>query len=207
MTEQKVAGKTTFVLKDPATSRFFRLKEAEYFIAQQLDGSTRPEAICQRAEEKLGARLSSQTLEEFIATQRGKRMWVTFAGSFFDLLVWAAATLIRRLTEPEVWVHSAALVLIGTLGIEIGQQVLLKARAHPQRTYRGKVVSIAPLATEGGPGEGRTVLISTLLENALPFLRPEMTGMAKICCGERDILDILTRRIARYVRVEFWSWW
>ena len=25
--------------------------------------------------------------------------------------------------------------------------------------------------------------------------------------GKRRILDLMTRRLARYVRVEFWSWW
>jgi hypothetical protein len=34
-----------------------------------------------------------------------------------------------------------------------------------------------------------------------------MTGMARISCGKRTFFDLLTRRLARYVRVEFWSWW
>ncbi|MGH9748323.1 MAG: hypothetical protein ACRD6R_00160 [Candidatus Polarisedimenticolia bacterium] len=38
-------------------------------------------------------------------------------------------------------------------------------------------------------------------------LRSEMTGQAKILCGKRRILDLMTRRITRYLRVEFWSWW
>ena len=28
-----------------------------------------------------------------------------------------------------------------------------------------------------------------------------------VCCGERRVFDIMTRRLARYIRVEFWSWW
>ena len=36
---QGVAEDATFVVKDPATGRFFRLRQAEQFIAQQLDGS------------------------------------------------------------------------------------------------------------------------------------------------------------------------
>jgi len=36
---------------------------------------------------------------------------------------------------------------------------------------------------------------------------PEMTGNAKISCGQRRIVELLTRRLARYIRVEFWSWW
>jgi hypothetical protein len=31
--------------------------------------------------------------------------------------------------------------------------------------------------------------------------------MAKICCGQRRIIDLITRRLSRTFRVEFWSWW
>jgi hypothetical protein len=34
-----------------------------------------------------------------------------------------------------------------------------------------------------------------------------MTGHAKIFCGRQTIAHLLTRRLARYIRVEFWSWW
>jgi hypothetical protein len=34
-----------------------------------------------------------------------------------------------------------------------------------------------------------------------------MTGNAKILCGQRRIIDLITRRIARTFKVEFWSWW
>jgi hypothetical protein len=39
------------------------------------------------------------------------------------------------------------------------------------------------------------------------LLKPEMTGNAKVSCGSRRLVDLLTRRLARYIRVEFWSWW
>jgi hypothetical protein len=34
-----------------------------------------------------------------------------------------------------------------------------------------------------------------------------MTGTAKIYCGERRTAALMTRRLARSFRVEFWSWW
>jgi hypothetical protein len=49
--------------------------------------------------------------------------------------------------------------------------------------------------------------VTTALENPDLLLRPEMTGTAKIYCGQRRLFDVLTRRLARYLRVEFWSWW
>ena len=36
-------------------------------------------------------------------------------------------------------------------------------------------------------------------------LKPEMTGVAKIHAGRRRIIDLMTRRIIRWVRTEFWD--
>jgi hypothetical protein len=51
------------------------------------------------------------------------------------------------------------------------------------------------------------VLVTTEIENGSLLLKPDMTGRAKISCGDRSIFDVLTRRLARVIRVEFWSWW
>jgi hypothetical protein len=73
------------------------------------------------------------------------------------------------------------------------------------------VTSIAPIATkeEQGPGGlgARNVLVSCRIDNPSLLLKSEMSGRAKIYCGQRRILDLITRRFARYIRVEFWSWW
>jgi hypothetical protein len=55
--------------------------------------------------------------------------------------------------------------------------------------------------------KGGTVLVLTQLDNTSLLHKPDMTGNAKICCGLRQLIDIVTRRIARYFKVEFWSWW
>jgi len=49
--------------------------------------------------------------------------------------------------------------------------------------------------------------ITTEVDNSSGLLKPEMTGQAKVSCGERRLLDLATRRMARIVKVEFWSWW
>jgi putative peptide zinc metalloprotease protein len=59
---------TVFVVKDPATGRFFRLKEPEYFLAQQLDGVTPLADIRSRVEARFGAALPPETLAQFLAT-------------------------------------------------------------------------------------------------------------------------------------------
>src|SRR5438552_15685317 len=39
-----------FVVKEPASGNFFRIREAEHFIAQQLDGETPIEVVRRRTE-------------------------------------------------------------------------------------------------------------------------------------------------------------
>ena len=70
------------------------------------------------------------------------------------------------------------------------------------------MLSIAPIATRQDEWRaGRTVLVTTRLDNDALLLKPEMSGNAKIYCGERRLMDLVTRRIVRYLRVEFWSSW
>jgi multidrug efflux pump subunit AcrA (membrane-fusion protein) len=92
--------------------------------------------------------------------------------------------------------------------VRVGQKLVLRARALPDVSFAGTVASIAP--TVAVPGEGqieRTVTVSTILDNASFRLKPEMTGNAKILCGRRRLIELVSRRLTRYLRVEFWSWW
>jgi multidrug resistance efflux pump len=92
--------------------------------------------------------------------------------------------------------------------VKLGHRVVLKARAYPGSSFSGKVTAIAPVAAKEDEGRGgKAILITTQIDNASLLLKPEMTGNAKIFCGKRRIFDLLTRRLARYIRVEFWSWW
>ena len=106
--------------------------------------------------------------------------------------------------------------------VRVGQPVALKAQAYPNETFRGKVTSIAtsmqapassagndatiaePTGSTAGP---RTILVTTEIDNASLLLKPGMTGQAKISCGSRRLIDLITRRAARTLKVEFWSWW
>jgi len=91
--------------------------------------------------------------------------------------------------------------------VQLGQAVTVKARAFPGRSFTGTVTSIAPAAISGDEyGESR-ITVATQLENPNLILKPQMTGTAKIHCGERRAIALATRRLVRYVRVEFWSWW
>ena len=92
--------------------------------------------------------------------------------------------------------------------VRVGQPVLVRARALPDRTFTSRITAIAPVAVDDPRGlGGRMVRVMTDIDNRSRLLKPEMTGAAKIYAGRRRIFELATRRIARYVRVEFWSWW
>ena len=102
--------------------------------------------------------------------------------------------------------------------IRVGHQVALKVRAYPDETFHGTVTAIATSA-EGAPRVGepqtasnaasanKTLLVTTEIDNHAHFLKPEMTGQAKIFCGQRRGSDLFMRRLARTFKVEFWGWW
>jgi hypothetical protein len=102
--------------------------------------------------------------------------------------------------------------------------VVLKVRAYPNETFNGSVTSIAtsafapassgegtllptPAATPSSNSTSKTILVTTEIDNHSLLLKPGMTGHAKIFCGQRRVIDLITRRLARTVKVQFWSWW
>ena len=70
------------------------------------------------------------------------------------------------------------------------------------------LAKIRQLLSEREPSYRKAdVLVSTELNNTPLLLKPEMTGHAKIYCGQQRLIDIVMRRLIRFLRVEFWSWW
>jgi multidrug resistance efflux pump len=92
--------------------------------------------------------------------------------------------------------------------VRVGQRVILKARAYPLAKFEARVAAIAPAVTEPDDVRGeRMVRVRTELANSELLLKPEMSGRAKIYCGERRLIDIVGRRVVRFFKVDFWSWW
>lgn len=112
--------------------------------------------------------------------------------------------------------------------VHVNQQVVLRARAYPDEVFYGTVdfVSISVLGSTGSGGSGSseaaplpvtssssssstkgTILVTSQIDNHSLLLKPEMTGQAKILCGRRRALDLVKRRLAHTLKVEFWSWW
>ncbi len=98
-------------------------------------------------------------------------------------------------------------------GVNVGQPVVLRARAYPNQTFRGTVTEIATSArgnsgeTSSSSTEAKLILVTTQIDNESLLLKPEMTGQAKIFTGRWRILDLVTRRAMQTVKVDFWSWW
>jgi putative peptide zinc metalloprotease protein len=87
--------------------------------------------------------------------------------------------------------------------VQKGYPVTMKARSLPAVDWNGRVNFIAPVAqTIGGQ---QMVPVRSELQNDDLLLKPEMTGVAKIYCGDRRIIDLATRRLIRWVRTEFWD--
>ena len=107
--------------------------------------------------------------------------------------------------------------------VHSGQAVTLKVQAYPERVFPGKVTRIAT-TVQGATGSAskmglgastlgsaaksaNAILVTTEIDNSEGLLKPGMTGLAKIGCGQRRIIELITRRLSRTFRVEFWSWW
>jgi putative peptide zinc metalloprotease protein len=83
-----------------------------------------------------------------------------------------------------------------------GNPVSMRARSLPSVDLQGRVDFIAPVA-QSVNGQ-QMVVVRSELQNEDLLLKPEMTGVAHIFCGDRRIVDLITRRMIRWVRTEFW---
>jgi len=106
--------------------------------------------------------------------------------------------------------------------VKVGQKVAIKFRSYPQQTFYGSVTSVATTAQGASsekpasaaasaqspsPTKETMFLVTNVIDNSSLLLKPEMTGKAKIFCGKRTTFDLMKRRLAHMLRVEFWSWW
>src|ERR1041385_969899 len=65
-TRQETRAGVVYVLKDPATRQFFRFREVEHFIIEQLDGTRDRDTILTNVEERFGAELPRETFLHFV---------------------------------------------------------------------------------------------------------------------------------------------
>src|SRR5215470_548663 len=141
VSEQDARGQASFVIKDPETGRFFRLGEAEHFIARQLDGKTSLTEVQARVAEKFGATNRLESLEGFTERLRKAGLlepphpqneWRTIApkrvrGSFLYLRLKAfdPDVLLSQLARRLSFVFSRGFALASASTILLGLGVLI----------------------------------------------------------------------------------
>jgi HlyD family secretion protein len=83
--------------------------------------------------------------------------------------------------------------------VKPGNNVWLKARGLND-WFQGRVDEIGPVViTEDNQ---QVIPVRVRLENADNALKPAMTGVAVIYCGQRRIIDIMTLRIRRWIKTD-----
>jgi multidrug efflux pump subunit AcrA (membrane-fusion protein) len=87
--------------------------------------------------------------------------------------------------------------------VHLGLPVRIQLASLPTRYFEGKVDFIAQ-AAHASDGQ-QVVTVRSYLSNPDGVLKPELTGIAKIYCGPRRIIEIMTRRIGMWIRTEFWG--
>ena len=90
--------------------------------------------------------------------------------------------------------------------VQVGQSVVLKARAYPAESVEGTATSIALAAVRPDQAlDQKIIRVITTIDNTPLLLKSQMTGNAKIYCDKRTIAERMTRRLVRYLRVELSS--
>src|SRR5437660_1076701 len=56
--------------------------------------------------------------DAWLFPEKSKRLWVGFAGPYFELFLWALATLVWRLTDAQTWINYLALIVMASSGVK-----------------------------------------------------------------------------------------
>jgi multidrug efflux pump subunit AcrA (membrane-fusion protein) len=86
--------------------------------------------------------------------------------------------------------------------VELGQPVVLKARALPYEKFHATVGRVAPIVI--ADETENTLCIYCSLDQSAAQLKPGMTGYARIHLGSRSVGSLLIDRMMRLIRTEFW---
>ena len=91
--------------------------------------------------------------------------------------------------------------------VDVGQAVIFRTWAYPQREFRGRVSNVAATATfADAKPSNRSFVVKTLIPNEGLLLKPGMTGKAKICTGEHSLGSLVFHELRKSSMVEVWSW-
>lgn len=177
-----------------------------YAALRLLEAGTRPEAI-----EAAEAQLDRAKAELLYIDQQLKDMVVITAP--IDGVVLTPHFRERLHEKVEAGGLVCEIANIATVSAEIyvpereadslrlGLPVTVKVEAYPTHPFDGKVDFIAPSVEKTDKGEAVRVIVK--LDNHDGMLKEDMHGYGEIDCGKRSVLNLLTRRLLRWIRVRF----
>src|SRR6185436_10731524 len=55
--------------------------------------------------------------DAWLFPEKSKRLWVSFAGAYFEIFLWSLATVVWRVTDPYTLINYVALVVMATSGV------------------------------------------------------------------------------------------
>jgi multidrug resistance efflux pump len=85
--------------------------------------------------------------------------------------------------------------------VEIGDQVWMKLDGYTSEDIPGRVDFISDVVKTTPEGE-RVIVVRSLIDSNNTRLRTGLGGSAKIYAGERRIIEIVTRRLVRWIKTE-----
>jgi membrane fusion protein, multidrug efflux system len=89
--------------------------------------------------------------------------------------------------------------------VRVGQEVRLRVDALPQRTFSGRVTSIAPLPRTAESGVEYPVRAA--IANPEGLLRPDMAAHARVLTDPASAATRIFRDPVRWVRLAWWRLW
>src|SRR6185295_20063406 len=56
--------------------------------------------------------------DAWLFPERSKRLWVGFAGPYFELFLWSVAVLVWRVTAGDTWINALAVIVMAVSGVK-----------------------------------------------------------------------------------------
>src|SRR5207247_1886480 len=78
-----------------------------------------PDPLLQRLVGKVRLCFYCNVSDAWLLPEKSKRLWVTLAGPYVELVLWAIAVLTWRFTGADTWLSAMALVVVVTSGVRL----------------------------------------------------------------------------------------
>jgi len=88
-----------------------------------------------------------------------------------------------------------------------GAPLELRVWSLPERRFDGVVATVAPVVEQSADDALRQIVrVSSDIDNTRGLLKTDMTGFAKIRCGQTRVGYAFGRSLLRFFSIEVWSW-